>query len=182
MDIIKQPIRIASGIEARFSPNLSLAEKNRAGILVVEDEEFVRDAASEILESSGYRVFKARSFEDAVKTFHCNSGQVKLLVADIVIPGRNGRELVKVLREYSPGLKVLYISGYSENVVTRQAELDDNSHYVAKPFSLRSLLETIETLLDGEMIVSSEKEDTKIATRRISAPDQCGGEGQARFQ
>ncbi len=114
----------------------------------MEDEEFVREAASEILESCGYRVFKACSFEDAIQTFQRNSDHVELLVADIIIPGRNGCELVKVLRELSPGLKVLYISGYSENVVTRQAALDGNSHYVAKPFSLRSLLEAIEMALE----------------------------------
>ncbi|HEY1802283.1 MAG TPA: response regulator [Terriglobales bacterium] len=149
-----QPTETTSNIEAKPSPNLALTGKTRAGILVVEDEEFVREAASEILESCGYRVFKACSFEDAIQTFQYNSDHVELLVADIIIPGRNGRELVKVLRELSPGLKVLYISGYSENVVTRHAALDGNSHYVAKPFSLRSLLEAIETALkEGTVVV-----------------------------
>lgn len=160
-----QPNQAPPSIGATLSPNLFPAGKTRAGILIVEDEEFVREAASEILESCGYRVFKACSFEDAVQTFHRNSDQVELLVADIIIPGRNGRELVKVLREVSPGLKVLYISGYSENVVTHQAALDGNSHYVAKPFSLRSLLEAIETALEGGTVVASE-----IAARRTVAP------------
>jgi DNA-binding NtrC family response regulator len=91
-------------------------------------------------------------------------------VSDIVIPGRNGRELVKALREFSPGLKVLYISGYSENVVTRQAALDANSHYVAKPFSLRSLLEAIEIALEAETIIAPKIDSPKIAAPKITAP------------
>lgn len=165
VEIIMQPNQVPSNIEPKLSPNLFPVGKTRAGILVVEDEEFVREAASEILESCGYRVFKARSFEDAVQTFQRNLGLVELLVADIIIPGRNGRELVRVLREISPSLKVLYISGYSENVVTRQATLDCNSHYVAKPFSLRSLLEAIEAALEGGTTVASE-----ITTSRAAAP------------
>jgi DNA-binding NtrC family response regulator len=149
VEIIMQPDHASPNIEATLSLSLFPTGKTRAGILIVEDEEFLREAASEILESCGYRVFKACSFEDGVQTFQRNWDQVELLVADIIIPGRNGRELVKTLREISPGLRVLYISGYSENVVTRQAALDGNSHYVAKPFSLRALLEAIEIALEG---------------------------------
>jgi CheY-like chemotaxis protein len=149
MEAIMQPSEATLNIEAKDFPDSSLPGRAGRGILVVEDEEFVREAASEILESCGYQVFKACSFEDAVQTFQRNSEDVELVVADIIIPGRNGRELVKVLRELSPGLKVLYISGYSENAVARQAALDGNSHYVAKPFSLGSLLKAIETALEG---------------------------------
>lgn len=170
VEIIIQPNQATSNIEAKLSPNLLLAGKTRAGILVVEDEEFVREAASEILESCGYRVFKACSFEDAVQIFQGNSHHVELLVTDIVIPGRNGRELVKVLRESSPGLKVLYISGYSENAVTRQPALDGNSHYIAKPFSLRSLLEAIETALEGGNIVGPKIAASKVISAGTAAP------------
>jgi DNA-binding NtrC family response regulator len=172
VETIMQPTQATSNTEAKIFPDLSLTGKTLAGILVVEDEEFVREAASEILESCGYRVFKACSFEDAVQTFQRNSDHVELLVSDIVIPGRNGRELVKALREFSPGLKVLYISGYSENVVTRQAALDGNSHYVAKPFSLRSLLEAIEIALEGGT----------IALPKIAAPKIAAGNAEVKVR
>ncbi len=92
VEIIMQPDHASPNIEATLSLSLFPTGKTRAGILIVEDEEFVREAASEILESCGYRVFKACSFEDGVQTFQRNSDQVELLVADIIIPGRNGRD------------------------------------------------------------------------------------------
>lgn len=128
-------------------------KKPGAGILLVEDDEFVREAASEILESCGYRVFKARNSAQAIGIFHQYSEQVELLVSDVVIPGKNGRELSRALRELSPELKVLYVSGYSENAMTRQTALEANSHFVAKPFSLKSLLEAVDQAFTGHPVV-----------------------------
>jgi two-component system, cell cycle sensor histidine kinase and response regulator CckA len=117
------------------------------GILLVEDDDFVRQAALEILESAGYCVFSARNYSEAVSIFQRNSQKIKLLLTDVIIPGNDGRQLGRALREHSPELKVLYVSGYSENVITRQIAFDANDHYIAKPFSLQSLIEAVEKIL-----------------------------------
>ena len=146
MKSIMETHSVASVLNSALS-NTTAYKKTFIGILIVEDEDFVREAAAEILRSCGYRVHAARNFTEAVELFHRYSDQLKLLLTDIVIPGRNGRELVNVLRGFSPQLKVLYISGYSENMITRQAALEANACYIPKPFSSHSLLKAIEIAL-----------------------------------
>lgn len=119
------------------------------GILVVEDDDFVREAAAEILQSCGYRVVTARNSAEALGVFCRNKEQMELIVADVMIPGKNGRELVSTLRELSPSLKALYVSGYSENAIARKIDLDPNSRYMAKPFSLQRLLQTVEAIFES---------------------------------
>ena len=94
-------------------------------ILLVEDESFLREVTCEILESVGYRVLKARTAAEAISAFDEYKTIVRLLLTDVVLPGQNGRDLATDLRSVSPKLKIIFTSGYPENVVTRQGLQED---------------------------------------------------------
>jgi len=80
-------------------------------ILLVEDEEFLRNATGDILESTGYRVLKTRNAEEATSTFRRYKTIVKLLLTDVVLPGQNGRDLANDLRSICPNLRTIFTSG-----------------------------------------------------------------------
>jgi len=111
---------------------------NTEAILLVEDENYVREVACEILESAGYTVVSATSAKEALAMFE-KDGPFHLLVTDIVMPGMNGRELAKKLLALKPDLKTIYMSGYADSAILRQ-DLQSSEHmYLQKPFTLESL-------------------------------------------
>jgi two-component system cell cycle sensor histidine kinase/response regulator CckA len=91
----------------------------------VEDESFLREMACEILESAGYRVLKAGTAAEAISAFDEYKTIVRLLLTDVVLPGRNGRDLTTDLRYVCPKLRIIFFSGYPENVATRQGLQED---------------------------------------------------------
>jgi CheY-like chemotaxis protein len=117
-------------------------------VLVVEDEAFVREVTVEILQAAGYHVLKARHAIEAAAVFRQCEEKVDLLVTDVVLPGRNGRDLSRELTRLRPDLKTIFISGYPNNVV-RNATLDDRSLYLSKPFSVESLMRKVHEALAG---------------------------------
>jgi two-component system, cell cycle sensor histidine kinase and response regulator CckA len=122
-------------------------QRNHGTILLVEDEEFLREVTCEILESAGYRVLKTRNAGEATSTFSEYKSIVRLLLTDVVLPGQNGRDLANDLRAVCPTLKILFISGYPENVVTRHGIQEDGMFYLSKPFSLQSLTRKVTQVL-----------------------------------
>jgi two-component system, cell cycle sensor histidine kinase and response regulator CckA len=124
--------------------------RRRATILVVEDEALVREMTSEILESEGYQVLKARNALEALEIFRRYCRIVDVLLTDIVLPpGQNGRDLSNELRKISPGLLTIFSSGYPLNAVNRQGIHDDSNLYLPKPFSAQSLLQKVSQALEG---------------------------------
>lgn len=122
-------------------------------ILLVEDEEFVREVTADILEYEGYRVFKARNASEAKSAFDRYGEIVQLLITDVVLPGQNGVALARELRAASQTLRVLFISGFAENPWTRQARLAGETLYLPKPFSAESLMRTVrQALMDVEKL------------------------------
>src|SRR5262245_11362296 len=101
-------------------------------ILLVEDENFVREVTAEILIAAGYNVLKARSAVEAVREFRQHKGEVALLLVDVVLPGKNGRDMAKELMKEEPKLKTVFISGYPEGPGDRGPLR--NSLYLPKPF------------------------------------------------
>ena len=133
--------------EDDISHKIIRKNKDSSGILIVEDEEFVREAAAEMLEAHGYEVFKADNFAEALKVFRDNSSRINLLLTDVIIPGRNGCELGKVLRQLTQQIKIIYISGYSRNMIAQKVSPDSHSHFIAKPFSSEQLLAAVKAVL-----------------------------------
>jgi DNA-binding NtrC family response regulator len=120
-----------------------------ATILLVEDETFVREVASQILRLAGYRVLEARNATDALLAFQCHANHLQLLLTDVVLPDRNGADLAHELTTQAPNIKAILISGYPENSVTRKG-LQPGWSYLPKPFSADSLLHKIRETLEAE--------------------------------
>ncbi len=121
--------------------------RERGTILLVEDEQFLRDATCVVLETAGYRVLKTRNAVEALSTFEEFKPIVRLLLTDVVLPGRNGCDLANDLRAICPELRIVFISGYPENVVTRKGIQGDGMAYLSKPFSMQSLTRKVREVL-----------------------------------
>jgi DNA-binding response OmpR family regulator len=127
-------------------------------ILLVEDEPFVREVTCEVLRSAGYRVLTAKNAMEGAGIYDARRGAVDLLLTDVVLPGETGRTLAGRLRRHDPGLKVLLVSGYSE-----QMSLSDSlqEELLGKPFSSEVLLRRVEELLICGKPLESEGQFTR---------------------
>jgi two-component system cell cycle sensor histidine kinase/response regulator CckA len=117
-------------------------------ILLVEDEESIKEVAREILQMQGYKVLEASS-EDALTISQEFQGEIHLLLTDVVMPRMNGRELAEHLANQRLGLKVLYMSGYTDNVIVHHGILKPHIAFLQKPFTSQSLTEKVRAVLDG---------------------------------
>jgi len=114
--------------------------RGSATILVVEDEAAVREIACAILADLGYRVLDAADGEEALRVFGANAAAVDLLLTDVVLPGKvRGRELSERVQAVRPEVRVLFMSGYTENSIVHHGRLDDGVHLIGKPFKREQL-------------------------------------------
>jgi two-component system cell cycle sensor histidine kinase/response regulator CckA len=118
-------------------------------ILLVEDEGNVREPARRILARSGYTVLEASTADRALEIVRRQPGVVDLLLTDVVMPGRSGKELSDELLNLRPATRVLFMSGYSKNVIVHKGVLDEGVNLIEKPFSADDLLRAIRDILDG---------------------------------
>ncbi|MDO9123155.1 MAG: ATP-binding protein, partial [Deltaproteobacteria bacterium] len=117
-------------------------------ILVVEDEEKVRQVTVQILTKNGYTVLEASHGDEAKQICEQHGGPIHLIVTDVVLPGMNGRELAESLASRYPGAKVLYMSGYTDNAIVHHGVLEKGLHFLQKPFNLEGLLRKVREVLD----------------------------------
>jgi two-component system, cell cycle sensor histidine kinase and response regulator CckA len=118
-------------------------------VLVVEDQGEVRSLTRTILESSGYHVLEAASGDEAFRFAKDYSGEIHLLLTDVILPGMNGKTLSEQLRVLRPNLKVIFTSGYPEDVISRHGVLEHDVAYLPKPFSPESLAVKVREVLAG---------------------------------
>ncbi len=119
-----------------------IREGRQSNVLLVEDERFVREVASEILEAAGYRVLKARNATEARKVFQRSRETVDILITDVVLPDKNGCGLSDELQIDCPRLKTIFMSGYPEQFANFNGRSQRTS-FLAKPFSVDSLLKRV---------------------------------------
>ena len=117
-------------------------------LLLVEDEAAVRSSARRLLERHGYTVLEARHGADALRIVEEGGRPIDLVVTDLVMPEMGGRELVERLRTHRPGLKVLFMSGYTEKAITTEGVMPPRTGFVEKPFTMEQLLRRLRELLD----------------------------------
>ena len=108
-------------------------------VLLVEDEEMVREIAKEILEEIGYTVLVAETPQDALSLCENKDIHIDLLLTDVVMPGMSGVELKKKIEVIRPGIKVLFMSGYTSNVIANRGVLEKGVHFIQKPFRMKDL-------------------------------------------
>ena len=119
-------------------------------VLVVEDEESIRELAITILGQYGYAVLSAGDGEEALRIAGEHQGEVSLLLTDVVMPRMGGRELYERLRQLRPGIKVLYMSGYTDNAIVHQGVLDPGIAFLQKPCSPISMVRKVKDVLEGK--------------------------------
>ncbi len=129
---------------APAEPLRSTVPKGSETILLVDDEEGVRKLCGAVLESNGYTVLAAGSGPAAIAAYEKNAHKVDLLLTDVVMSEMNGFELGRKLAERTPGLKVLYMSGYRETIVDNPAIA-----FLSKPFTPDALLQKVREVLDA---------------------------------
>jgi CheY-like chemotaxis protein len=116
-------------------------------VLVVEDQDEVRGLAAKVLKDYGYRVFEAADGAKALALVEGFSGLIDLLLTDVVLPGMNGRELAECIRKLIPAVKVLYTSGYSQNLIANRGVLYGDVAYIAKPYTPDGLATKVREVL-----------------------------------
>ena len=121
-------------------------------ILLVEDESNLRRLACQFLQTQGYKVLEAADGAAAVQICAAHRGDIDLLLTDVIMPGMNGRELAKRLLSLRPTVKVLYMSGYTENTISHNGTLDPGVNLLQKPFNLQALKQRVREVLDSESL------------------------------
>jgi len=130
-------------IEAVIPSLSTLPASNRETILLVEDEESLRQAAVHALREQGYKVHDVGNGIDAVRVCDELEGELHLLITDVVMPQMDGRELASYVTKARPTTKILYVSGYAKGAILDKGELEPNSEFLAKPFRLSELLQKV---------------------------------------
>ena len=161
--------------QAGESKEIRAVEPGTETILVVEDEANLRYLARQYLEKQGYRVIEAADGAVAMQIAVAHEGVIHLLLTDVIMPGMNGRELAQRISEIRPNVKVLYMSGYTENVVGHNGMLDAGVRLLQKPFNLRDLKIKVREVLDTrstppEDAMSMQSVSPRQAVRAREAP------------
>ncbi len=117
-------------------------------VLVVEDENAVRSFTRMVLQRSGYQVIEASNGEEALSLAREQPGEIQLLVTDMVMPGMGGRQVAEALEQQRPGVRVLYLSGYTENAIVQRGSLGSELPFLQKPFTMEALLRKVRQVLD----------------------------------
>lgn len=125
-----------------------LSARGEETILLVEDQDDLRELVQGMLERYGYTVLAASSPADGRERASSYPGQIHLLLSDVVLPGTNGRLFAMEMLRSQPGIKVLFMSGYTENVITQQSPLAAGTAFLQKPFSQELLARKVRNLLD----------------------------------
>ncbi len=114
----------------------------------MEDEELVRQLTSEALEALGYKVLAAGHPAEAVKMSEEYQGAVHLLLTDVVLPQMDGKRLFDLLAPLFPEMRVLYVSGYTENAIVHHGVLEPGVQFLQKPFTVDALARKVREILD----------------------------------
>jgi len=139
------PSAVATGPTA---PPMAARAVGTETILVVEDEKAVRDLAQRVLRLAGYTVLTAASGGEALATYSVHPGQIHLVLTDVVMPQMGGKMLVERLLAVRPRIKVLYMSGYTDDAIVRHGTLDPGTHFIGKPFNAVELTRKVREVLD----------------------------------
>jgi CheY-like chemotaxis protein len=126
-----------------------IQQRGEGTILLAEDDDAVRAIARETLERAGYRVLAAADGSQALALAGSHDGPIDLLLTDVIMPGMNGRELAATLTRRRPGLRVLYASGYTDNMLEGQGALTPGVTLLDKPFTPADLAAKVRDVLAG---------------------------------
>jgi two-component system, cell cycle sensor histidine kinase and response regulator CckA len=135
--------------EARAESAPPVTLRGNETVLVVEDDEQVRAFVRDVLHRSGYRVLEAQNGGEAFLIAEQHPGRVHLLLTDVALPRMSGRDLSKRIQQMRPGLRVLYVSGYTRDAAIERGSLDRDAPFLSKPVTHEQLLHQVRSVLDG---------------------------------
>jgi len=151
--------KISDGILGARAENIDTAEpppiRDLTGIgtvMLVEDEDPVRIFGARALRNKGYTVLEAKSGDGALEMIRAAEEKIDLLITDVVMPRMDGPALVRQVRELHPDMKVIFISGYTEDAFRQRLDSDSEIHFLPKPFSLKQLASKVKEVISGEMV------------------------------
>ncbi len=171
--------RVASAMESAAPvaapPKFQRVEPGTETILLVEDEANLRYLARQYLEKQGYKVIEAADGAVAMQIAVAHEAVIHLLLTDVIMPGMNGRELAQRISQIRPNVKILYMSGYTENVIGQNGTLDEGVRLLQKPFNLRDLKMMVREVLDAtptppEVAMSMQSVEHQPALRARQTP------------
>jgi two-component system cell cycle sensor histidine kinase/response regulator CckA len=139
-------------VETREEPVSEIQQRRGETVLVAEDEILILKLTGKVLEELGYTVLLANTPNKAMRLAEEHTGEIHLIVADVIMPEMNGRDLVKQVQSIYPNLKALYMSGYSASVIARRGLLDEGVKFIQKPFSKKELADKTRIALGKEII------------------------------
>ncbi len=139
--------RVDGVAEKHATPVARAVQGGRETVLLVEDEESVRQLVRETLAAKGYRVVEASDGEAGIAAAAQHDGKIDLVITDVVMPGIGGRELVKQLASMRPGTKVLYLSGYTQDSILSEGTIERGAAFLQKPFTLQNLSRKVREVL-----------------------------------
>jgi PAS domain S-box-containing protein len=132
--------------EVPFQPLVGGSET----ILIAEDDSEVRKLTKNLLEEFGYSIIEAKDGEDAIVKFMKNKRRVDLIILDVVMPKKNGKEVYEEIKKNVPYVKALFTSGYTADVIHKKGVLDEKLNFISKPVSPKELLKKVREIIDQE--------------------------------
>jgi len=139
----------AEGVAAAATSRPTAPRGNGETVLLVEDEKSLRVTCSLFLEAFGYTVLTAETPGEALKAVAAHPGDIHLLLTDVVMPGMDGRQLSNRIRAVKPHVKVLYMSGYTADVIAQRGVLEEDVAFIGKPFNRDDLARKVREVLDA---------------------------------
>jgi PAS domain S-box-containing protein len=130
-----------------FEKPICIKGEESITILLVEDEPTILEMSRSMLQIFGYTVISAGSPQEALKKSLEHSGKIDLLITDVIMPEMNGRELSKKIISHHPGVKCLFMSGYTAEVIAYQGVIDEDMNFIQKPFTMKTLGEKVKTVI-----------------------------------
>ena len=117
-------------------------------VLVAEDDQAVRKLTMNVLERFGYKVIAAEDGEEAIKKFKENKKEIQLLLLDVIMPKKNGKEVYEEIKKINPRIKTIFLSGYTANLIHKKGILEEGLNFMLKPVSPKELLKKVRETLD----------------------------------
>jgi two-component system cell cycle sensor histidine kinase/response regulator CckA len=147
LPLSEQAVALESKVPDRVA---SITASAGETILLVEDDQHVQRIVGNILRRSGYRLLTASGAEEALRLVEEEGGTIHLLLSDLVMPGTSGRELAEQIQVLRPDISILYMSGYTDDVVIRRGVLEAGMAFIQKPFGAEDLVRRVRDVLDSQ--------------------------------
>ncbi len=143
-------LRAVQAIPSKLKPQTNEALRGgKETILLAEDDTEVRKGIKSLLENYGYIIIEAIDGDEAVRLFKENKDNIEFLLIDVIMPKINGREAYNEMRKIEPGLKAIFMSGYTANIIHTKGILDEGINFIPKPITPKELLKKIRDVIDG---------------------------------